>query len=142
MTEKKLSFSTFDIAKALNTPRSNLQLYIDKRYLVPSMGTARGRGTRSRFSLEDAYRIRLFQKLHEAGLSQREAAKLANDFDFGEVVNSFDVYLVIPHGHGGSVGVLCDESQLMKHIRQSRTAIFIGIKVGMIMAEVDEKLKG
>jgi DNA-binding transcriptional MerR regulator len=141
MTEEKTSFSTFALARALNTPRSNLQLYIDKGYLVPSMGTARGRGTRSRFSLEDAYRIRLFQKLHEAGLSQREAAKLANDFDFGEVVNSFDVYLVIPHGHGGSVGVLCDESQLMKHIRESRTAIFIGIKVGMIVAQVNEKLK-
>ena len=142
MNEKKLSFSTFDLTKALKIPRSNLQLYIDKGFIRPSLGAASGKGTRNRFSLEDVYRIRLFQRLSEAGLSQKEAAELANDFDFGEVVSSFDVYLVMPLIPGESVSVLCDESQLMKHIRESRTAIFIGIKVGMIMAEVDEKLKG
>ena len=142
MDEKKLSFSTFDLTKALEIPRSNLQLYLDKGFIRPSLGAASGKGTRNRFSLEDVYRIRLFQRLSEAGLSQKEAAELANDFDFGEVVTSFDVYLVIPDGHGASVGVLCDESQLMRYIQESGHPIFIGIKVGLIVAEVDEKLKG
>jgi DNA-binding transcriptional MerR regulator len=138
---KKKKFSTFDIVKLLQISRSNLQQWIDRGFVLPSLEKAEGKGTRNKFSREDLYRIRLFQKLHEAGLSQREASENAKDIDFGDIVSSFDWALIMPLGAGAKSIIICDEDQLIEQMRKWSKVLFIAIHVGMIMFEVDEKLE-
>ena len=139
MQHKK--FSTFDLSKGWNIPRSSIQQYIDRGLIRPSLGTARGKGTRNKFSLADVYRFRLFQKLHEAGLSQKEASENANHIDFAEVVTSFDWGLIMPEKNSKTITV-CDEEKLHQFMHEWRGVLFIAINLSKIKEEVDKKLNG
>jgi DNA-binding transcriptional MerR regulator len=70
-------FTVYQIAEKLGIPRSNLQQYLEKGYIEPSIEKAKGKGTRNYFSLDDIYRIRIFLRLSQIGFSQREAASFS-----------------------------------------------------------------
>ena len=74
-------YSTFKIARMLNTTRAAVQMWIDKDLIQPSLYAASGPGTKSLFSKNDIYRIFLFKLLQESGLRQSEAASISRKID-------------------------------------------------------------
>lgn len=86
MKKNEIEFSTFDIAKKFGIPRSNLQQYMDRGFIEPSIQKAKRKGDKNKFSLEDLYRLRLFKELHRVGLSQKDAAFESRAVDFDTVI--------------------------------------------------------
>lgn len=73
--------STFQLARILNTNRSVIQLWLTRKLIKPSVNSADGAGSKNIFNKNDIYRVYLFKLLHESGLSQTEASRIANKID-------------------------------------------------------------
>ena len=72
----KEQFSTFDVVKITGINRETLQDWIERRLIIPSIKRANGVGTKSLFSREDLYRIKLFYELiNTYGMKRQYAAK-------------------------------------------------------------------
>ena len=67
-------YTTFQIIKALNIPRERLKDWMEKGFVKPSLQQARGKGTKSLFSLLDVYALALFKHLIEECHFSRDAA--------------------------------------------------------------------
>jgi hypothetical protein len=74
----KNEFTTFDIIRLFNINRNQLQPWIDGHFITPSIQKATRRGEKNLFSVDDLYRIRLFQYLLFAGFSRRDASQYGN----------------------------------------------------------------
>ena len=72
-----MRWSTFQLERAFEISRVTLQSWLDKGHIVPEK-VAEGRGDRTRFSGQDTLGLLLFQLLCDAGLSQREASRIAS----------------------------------------------------------------
>ena len=90
-------FSTFDITRVFGIPRSNIQQYMDRGFIKPSIESAEGKGTRNLFSVEDLYRLRIFQRLHAVGLSQKEASENSRLVDFKKIGKKGVNWIKITH---------------------------------------------
>jgi hypothetical protein len=75
------NYSTFGVARMLNTTRSAVQLWLDKNFVKPSVYAAEGPGTKNIFSENDIYKIFLFKILQEAGIRQSEASSISKKID-------------------------------------------------------------
>ena len=84
--------STFQLARLLNTNRSVIQLWINRKLIKPSVNAADGAGTKNIFNKNDIYRIYLFKLLHESGLSQTEASRIADKIDIEKLSDETKVY--------------------------------------------------
>ena len=81
-------FTTFQVAKILGVSRSSVQQWLDSGFIEPSILAAEGRGTKNLFSREDLYRIAMFRALSRAGVAQKKAGKLRNEFDFDKAARN------------------------------------------------------
>ena len=97
-----MKFTVYQIAKKLNISRSNLQQYLDRGFIKPSISRARGKGTRNYFSLEDIYRIRIFQRLAQIGFSQSEAAEYSQTLDLSRLGKKGINWIKITYENGKS----------------------------------------
>ncbi len=80
----EITYTTFDINRILNINRNCLQPWLDGGFITPSIQRATRQGTKNIFSLNDLYKIWLFQKLLDIGVSRREAKDYA-DVNFESV---------------------------------------------------------
>ena len=128
-------FTTFDIAKLFDIPRSNVQQYIDRGLLTPSMERTQGRGTKNLFSLNDLYRFRLFQKLYAVGLSQREAAENSCLIDFSKIGKKGVNWVKIVRDKNKIRLVRINEGSIQTELY--RNDIFIAINLLRIKEEIE-----
>ena len=131
----KKEFTTFDIAKLFDISRSNVQQYIDRGLLTPSLERTQGRGTKSLFSLNDLYRFRLFQKLYAVGLSQREAAEKSFSVDFRKTGEKGNNWLRVVRDKSKRKIIYCNEESIQAEL--FGTDIFIAINILRIKEEID-----
>lgn len=137
-----MSYTTFDIIKKLNIPRGNLQQYIDRGIIEPSVEKASGKGTKNLFSKNDLYRIKAFQLLFRVGLAQKHAFNLAEFIKFEQVgsgacLNWFYIYYP---GIDSSEPIYSQMNREALNIRinnQKDPVIFIKIDLLRIKKEVD-----
>lgn len=134
MKSKKV-FTTFDIAKLFKISRSNIQQYIDRKLINPSIEETRGKGTKSLFSLDDLYAIRLFQKLHEVGLSQREASQNSCLVDFNKIGKKEANWVKIVRDKSKAKIVHINESSIQAEIHTAD--MFIAVNLLRIKKEID-----
>lgn len=101
-----MEFTIFDIVKLLKIKRSSLKQWIERGFIRPSIQEADGKGTKNLFSVDDLYKIVLFEKLHFFGLAQKIAAKYADEVDFSQVNASRIkfMFLFVVTGHGRFFG--------------------------------------
>jgi len=128
-------YTTFDIARLFKISRSNVQQYIDRGFLSPSLEKTQGKGTKNLFSLNDLYQLRLFQKLHEVGLSQREASENSQLIDFDKVGQEGRNWVKIVRKDGKPKIVLTHMGSIQAEIRNED--IFVAINVLKIKEEVN-----
>ena len=69
----KSHYSTFDAERILEIKRTRLQEWLDRNYIVP-FHKAKGKGDKTRFVIEDLYKIKLFQEFLDRRIKQRERA--------------------------------------------------------------------
>lgn len=69
-----MEFLASDIRAITGVKRNRLQAWLERSFLVPSIQRAEGHGSRNIWSLEDLYRIAIFKKVTERGLSREIAA--------------------------------------------------------------------
>ncbi len=132
----KEQYSTFELDQILNVSHSNLKQWMDRGFIIPSIKTAKGRGTRSIFSLEDVYRARIFQDLHRAGLAQGDAAELSQDILFDTIKEGAEWLFVIHGPHFTGIELLKLE-QLNERIEEESGNALVLFNVGHIIKEVD-----
>jgi len=101
-----MKFTVYQIAKKLEISRSNLQQYLDRGFINPSISRAKGKGTRNYFSLEDIYCIRIFQRLAQIGFSQSEAAEYSQDLDLSKLGNKGIDWVKITYDEKGRKKVI------------------------------------
>jgi len=89
----KDQFTGNDVAVLFQLPRSNIQQYIKRGLIIPSIKKADGFGSKNYFSLSDLYKIKLFITLHTLGLSQPIASDLAFESDFEKFGEDDDNYV-------------------------------------------------
>lgn len=134
----RIGFSTFEIAKLFGTPRSSLQQYLDRGFISPSIEKAQGKGTRNRFSTDDLYQVRIFQKLHSVGLPQKEASEMSYDIllKVKEIVNVDWVYITPQEKEIHFI-----KEHEYRRAFEDPSGVFICINILSIMKEVDELVK-
>lgn len=64
------AYSTFDVMRILEIDRECLREWVKRGYIVPSIQQSSGRGTKALFSRTDLFRIAIFQKAVQSGLSR------------------------------------------------------------------------
>ena len=74
-----IGYSTFDIAKILELPKSALQQYVDRGIISPSISESTGRGKKNIFSINDIYHLKLLLLLQQYGFQQKAAAKVSGE---------------------------------------------------------------
>ena len=131
----KMEFTTFDIVKLFNIPRSNVQQYIDRGLLTPSFERTQGRGSKNRFSFNDLYRFNLFQKLYVVGLSQREASENSCLVDFRKIADEGDSWLRVVRDKSKIKIVFTNEEAIKSELHSAD--IFIALNIQRIKEEVD-----
>ena len=67
-------FSTFFVARFFGVPYPTVRDWLERGYITASGSRAHGRGTRTRFTYADLYRVKLFMLLIQWGFS-RDIAK-------------------------------------------------------------------
>lgn len=128
-------YTTFDMAKLFKIPRSNIQQYIDRGLLTPSVERTHGKGSKNRFSLDDLYRFCFFQKLYEVGLSQREASEKSQLIPFDGVGKRGKDWVKIIREDGKTKVVLTHRGSIQAEIRKKD--VLIAINVLKVKEEVD-----
>lgn len=114
-------YTTFEISKQLKINRSNLQQYIDRGFIVPSI-VADGRGTKNLFSKEDVIHLYFFLTLHKVGLTQKEASREATKIPMNvELLFIFKVAGVIKYANKlsdviGNAAILIKPKQLVRNL--------------------------
>lgn len=71
-------FGSPEVERYTNVKRLRLHQWIDLGHFEPSIQRAYGSGTQNIFSLNDLYKIVLFRKLLQGGLSRSEAGIYSN----------------------------------------------------------------
>lgn len=69
----KKEFSSFEVMKLLKVKRERLREWINQGFTVP-MVAAKGAGTKAVFSIMDIYKIAVFKRLVDSGISRSRAA--------------------------------------------------------------------
>jgi hypothetical protein len=90
-------FSTFDIQKILNVERERMREWMNRGFIIPT-APAEGQGTKAVFTIFDIYKIAVFKKLVEAGISRRIASSMVNTstkLDLIEEVRNLSFILVL-----------------------------------------------
>lgn len=77
--DRKKTWSTFEVSRALGIKRITLQDWISRGYIQPGV-QSRGPGTKNEFSIHDLYALELFRTLIRRGVSREEARRRANKF--------------------------------------------------------------
>lgn len=132
----KKQFSTFEVDKILKITHSSLQQWMNRGFIVPSIQIAKGRGTRSIFSLEDVYRARIFQELHRAGLPQSEASEHSKDMLLDMIQEGREWVIVIHRPTFTKLEHVTWE-QLPEKIEKESYNVFVLVNVGKIIKEIN-----
>jgi hypothetical protein len=74
----KDTFSTSEVAKIFDINLNRLNNWLGSRLIVPSVEKASGHGSKNVFSFLDLFRISLFIKLINIGLSREAASEIVN----------------------------------------------------------------
>ncbi len=69
-----MEFLASDIQAINGVKRNRLQAWLERGFLAPSIQVAEGHGSRNIWSLEDLYKISIFKKVTESGMSREIAA--------------------------------------------------------------------
>jgi hypothetical protein len=77
MTVRQESFTTFEAADKLGIRIERLRDWINRRYIVPDLEQASGRGTKGRFSRSGLCQIKVFDHLIQRGFSRIIATGMA-----------------------------------------------------------------
>jgi len=88
-----------DITLITGASRDNLEGWMEKGFIIPSIRRASGQGTRNIFSIEDLYRIATFKKLISSGWYRQTASDLIISIDTKDIdmLISIGFLLKLPH---------------------------------------------
>lgn len=138
-----MEFTTFDISKLFDIPRSTIQLALDREMIKPSIKRAEGRGTKNLFSKTDLFQFRIFHKLYETGLSQKEASEWLNYFDFDEIKEKgLHFAYITSDGKGKQKLSFASHGRVMLEKLRGSSEVLIVIKIKQIIDNVEAILSG
>lgn len=136
------SFSTFDLVKLFKISRSNIQQYIDRGLLVPSVRKSSGKGMKNIFSRQDLYEFHLFMRLAAFGVQPKHAAAIVEGIEFGGVDGDGDVWLLaLTDADGGIVTFSSTLSAVRDYILRAKNSFFFLADLGGVVREVEAKLE-
>lgn len=144
LTESGLmEFTTFYISKLFGIPRSTIQLALDRGMIQPSIQRAEGRGTKNLFSKTDLFLLRIFHKLCETGLSQKEASEYLSYFDF-DVIEKKGLHFayIISDERGKKELHFASHGGVMLEKLHGPSEVLIVIKIKQIIENVEAILSG
>lgn len=138
------SFTTFEIAKMLQIERNLLAQWLMRGYISPSIQRAQGPGSKNLFSLQDLYKICLFQQLVDSGI-RRDEAKFYTDVNFrsigdGKENRKFAVITRKSKKSGRDVGLIADirlEKYAPKIVFEDNDSFIVVINLLGIKRRVD-----
>ena len=79
-----MAFLAAAVTEITEVKRPRLQQWMDLGYIKPSVESATGHGSRNQWSREDLYKIAIFKKIAESGLSRKVAADLIKSISIGD----------------------------------------------------------
>ncbi|MFU8796739.1 MAG: MerR family transcriptional regulator [Dehalococcoidia bacterium] len=132
--KRPVSFSIGEVARLVGATRNQLA-YWDKTGLVsPSIGGARGRGSRRLYSVEDIFELKILVKLLESSLSLQ---RIRSSFSFirgqSRTLSSFVVFT-----DGKTVYFYEDYDTLVDTLRQGQTVLRVAVQD--LIEDVQHKL--
>ena len=131
-TIMQTEFTTSDIGKALGIPRERLKDWMNLGYVRPKI-PAEGAGTKAIFSIQDLYKICLFQHLLNHGFRRDHASEIVNFFE--ERVLPNDSYLIIRYNTMDEEGAVA--SRAANPVSQESRAI-IDLRTGIAVIQNDK----
>ena len=136
------SFSTFDLVKLFNISRSNIQQYIDRGLIVPSIQKSSGKGMKNIFSKQDLYQFQLFMQLTTFGVQPKYAAAIVQGIEFGGPGEGGDVWLLaLTDSDGGIVTFASTLNAVMDYILRTKNTFFFLADLSGVVREVENRLK-
>lgn len=136
------SFSTFDLVKLFKIPRSNIQQYIDRGLIVPSVRKSTGKGMKNIFSKQDLFEFQLFMQLAAFGVQPKHAAAMVEGIEFSSVGRDEDVwFLALTDSDGGIVTFTSTLNAVRDYILRTKNSFFFLSDLSGIIREVEDRLK-
>jgi len=136
-----MRFTVYQIAAKLEISRSSLQQYYEKGFIQPSLERAKGKGTRSYFSLEDIYRIRIFLRLSQLGFSLREAAEYSQALDLSILGKGGIDWIKITYENDRQKVSHAALGSIKAEIAKGKAEVFTIVNYSRIKEEVDRLFK-
>ena len=136
------SFSTFDLVKLFKISRSNIQQYIDRGLIVPSIQKSSGKGMKNIFSKQDLYEFQLFMQLAAFGVQPKYAAAIVQGIEFGGVSGGEEAWLLaLTDSDGGIVTFTSTLNAVKDYILRTKNTFFFIADLSGVVREVEGRLK-
>jgi len=137
------SFTTFEAADKLGVRIERLRDWINRKYIIPDIEQASGRGTKGRFSRSGLCQIKVFDHLIQRGFSRLVATGMARVVTAHEKEKGtppeFIWHATYSEGDGGGGTWSGDKPFPIKNIGQYLD--FYIVNVGKIRRAVDDLLR-
>jgi len=136
------SFSTFDMVKLFKISRSNIQQYIDRGLIAPSVQRSSGKGTKNVFSKQDLYEFQLFIKLTAFGVQPMHAAAIVQGIESSAIGEDEDVwFLALTDPDGAIITFTSTFNGVRDYILRTKNAFFFLAHLGGVVKEVEDRLQ-
>lgn len=87
-----MEFLASDVDRICSVKRNRLQVWLEHKWVIPSVQQASGHGSRNVYDESDLYRIALFKKAVESGLARKAVARFLQSMPAGRLLKIGEHY--------------------------------------------------